>query len=142
MTNRYPIWKKNDFFLIGGKRLDMAASAVKLGTGPYVLTWGFNFEVDQICGSVTDVRLEDDQIFGYVQVKDDMNYQVIDGVSTGVHTTNMRDTILDMLEKGEVRLGGYYNEVVEKDRIVHSARLRSVGLVLKENVPKIPKDVL
>lgn len=134
---RYPIWKKDDFFLIGGKRLDMAASAVVFDQEKYVLTWGFDFDVDHIIGLVSNVKLEDNEILGDLEIKDDVHYEAIDGVSTGVHTTQMKDTIFDMLERGDARLGGFYNEVVEKDRIVHHARLRSVGVVLSSNMPKV-----
>lgn len=108
------IWEKGDFFLIGGKRIDMDPAVVEL---PKVspLTFGFNWTVDML-GHVEDIRLEDGEILGTPVFSDEtVDYEVL-----------------------PLRLGGFYKGIEYADESktrVSKATLKAVSLVLKSDMP-------
>lgn len=116
---RYPIWKSDDFFELAPEpytRWDMDASVVQLPDEPLPLVREYQF--DQVhLGSVSDIRIEDGDITGEV------NW-------FGGH-----DDIAVLLEQGDMRLGGFYAEVVKQDGVVSACRLNAVSTMANQDVP-------
>lgn len=113
---RRPIWKKEDFFLIGGQRIDMDPAVVELKDG-LPLVWGYDFERQPI-GKVNDIRFEDGEITGDVELFDQALEEVL-------------------LESGSCRLGGFYKSVEKNEdgTVVLKASLKAVSVVLLANMP-------
>ena len=125
------IWKKDDFFNIKDGRLDMDQSLVELPEPEETWPLVWQFEWDKVIGKITNIRREDEEIVGDIEIKDDIHYEVVDGVATGVHTDNYRSMLYDMLDAGEVRLGGHYSNVLWKDSVMVVAKLTAVAVVLE-----------
>lgn len=130
---RLPIWKKDDIFEIGARRIDMDPAVVELPEGVTPLTW--NYQDDTIIGKVNNIRLEDGEILGDLEIKDDVRYEMIDGVPTGVIVGTTRSLIYEMIHHGDVRLGGFYSNIEQKNDRVLKAKLRSVSVILEWKNP-------
>jgi hypothetical protein len=122
------IWKKDDYFLIGGKRIDMDPSVVKLPEeGRVLLTWGYDFDnVSNIMGWANNIVLEDGEILCDLEFNDVV----------------VEPEILDMLsdETNMARLGGYYTGVeqytdAKGGEHVISCELKSVAFILNPGFP-------
>lgn len=110
---RHPIWLKDDYFQLGATKIEMDPAVVELPEEPIVLTWLYRWEEAPL-GSVTDLRLEDGEITGEVKWADNKGAQ----------------SAKALLEHGDLRLGGYYTEVVRKDNLVLQCRLRAVATIM------------
>lgn len=119
---RERIWKKNDYFQISGKRIEMDPLIVELPEEA-PLTYYYNWASDPV-GKVTELRLEDGEITGEVEVFD-------------------HEFDEETLDKLGCRLGGYYRSVTyddDRQSSVKSAKLVGVSFVLKHLMPGWPKD--
>lgn len=125
--DRIKIWEKDDFFLIGGERKDMDPEVVSIYSDPLPLVWQYNFE--KAYASVRDIRIEDGEITGEIF---DWNAEVALG------------HIETLLEAGDIRFGGYYNEVKERKDGGHtqvtSCSLKAVSIVLAASMPGFPSS--
>lgn len=112
---RHPIWKKDDVFYVVNKTITMDPSGVVL---PEVspLTWNYDWNRPPI-GKVTEIRLEDDEITGEVEVYNEVDRQYIEP---------------DAMEEFSIRLFGFYNHVIYNDEgtAVIGADLRGVSLAM------------
>lgn len=107
---RHKIWTKDDFFEIGGQRIDMDPAVVELPEST-MLSWNYNFgDPAGPYGEVTDIRLEDGEITGELRVFD---------------PTWDDGTMADL----NVRLGGYFTNV---DKIEIGGRYRVIRCKLRE----------
>lgn len=118
---RKRIWHENDFFPNMGKRLDMDPRVVTLPSDKVPLFWNFNQE--KLYGWVTNVQLEDGEIWGDLEFKDN----------------NDEESVEELFENDDVRLGGYYADVEERAKQVTKCTLRSVSLVLEPIYGANPK---
>lgn len=114
---RHPIWKKDDFFVVGNQRIDMDPAVVELPEQTS-LSWGFDYnDARGPYGHVTDIRLEDGEITGELTVFD---------------PTWDDNTLKDL----NCRLGGFYNGVERKsdldgsNAIVTKCILREVSIIM------------
>lgn len=120
---RHKIWRKDDFFLVGDHRTDMDPSVVELVDG-IPLVWGYDFNRAPYAW-VNDIRLEDDEITGEVEWIDPHNYD-------------------DMIEQGDIYVGGYYTQVEqrheEETSVVTKCLLKGVSLVVMSAMPGYPRE--
>lgn len=120
---RHNIWEKDDFFRVGGQRIDMDPAVVTLPEEA-PLTWNFDWNKTPI-GQCFDIRLEDGVIScGVVWIAPTLN----------------DDTPKDL----GVRFGGYYHQVVkETDKEgnvkVTACVLKGVSLFPLSFTPGFPK---
>jgi len=119
---RHPIWKKDDFFIIGGERIDMDAEAVELPDEAY-LFWGYNHgDPAGPYGKVTEMRVEDGEVTGELTVWD---------------PTWDDNTMEDI----NCRLGGYFTHVEKRtdldgsNAVVTKCHLRAVSVVMLADTP-------
>lgn len=121
---RHTIWKRDDFFLIGGERIDMDPAVVELPEET-PLVWNFDFSKGIPMGKVTDIKLEDGEITGEVEFFDPAYDDVY------------------KLDEFNCRLGGYYLSVekTEDGKNITKCRLQAVSVVLNSGMPRLPKEV-
>lgn len=118
---RNKIWEKDDFFMIGGKRIDMDPSVVELPTEPIPLVWQYDFGRIPPHGLVFDIRLEDEEITG-----EPTFYKEEDAWH-----------LYDFFDDGLIRFGGFYNKVVKNDAgtWVTTCKLDAVSINLMATMP-------
>ena len=113
------IWKKDDFFLIGGEHIDMDPGVVQLPEDT-TLVWQYFFEGVPM-GKVDNIRLEDGEILGDIHMFEEDQAEKIEAI------------------KDNIRLGGYYSDVQkvkdENGTRVTSCKLRAVSFVLRSTMP-------
>ena len=118
------IWRKDDTFtLIGMPEIKMDAAVCEIPEKCVPLSWDFNF-MDNPIGQVDNIRLEDGEIIGDVELFDDPTHR---------EPTTMREQVEALWEHDDIRLGGYYTNVVYKDdkrTEIGSCTLRAVAFVM------------
>ena len=116
---RHKIWKKGDFFEIGGERIDMDPAVVEIpdSVHGFWVVWNFDYNKKPI-GKFHDVRLEDGEITGTVE---------------WFEKTLNDDSPEDLF----CRFGGYYSHVEknEDSTVVTKCFLRAVSLIPNAAVP-------
>jgi hypothetical protein len=137
---RHPIWKKDDVFtLVEGDHTDtrvrmiyMDGEIVQLPEEPLPLTWNFDWTMKSE-GRVMDLRCEDGEITGEVEFFEDSQIKkMLEGVKG-------EQTDLEKLAQMEIRLGGYYGDVVRKEDIIDGiehvmeATLRGVSFFIENS---------
>lgn len=145
MDERLPIWKKDDYFPAPEGRIDMDPAVVDIDEDKkYLLSWMYNWDVRSIVGTVSNVRLEDGEILGDIEIKDKLRYERVDDVLTGILDESYPKELEKMLRNEEVRLGGFYTGVqLNEDKTqVLSCNLETVAVILMPiyPIPPISKE--
>jgi len=117
---RRVFWEKDDFFPFGDGRIEMDPAVVSfMPEGKYPLTWNYGTETDALLGHATDIRLEDGEMSAELVWNETKNAQ----------------SAKDLLEHGDVRLGGYYSHIKKvKDGDVDrctEGTLRAISVIIK-----------
>lgn len=118
---RRKIWEKDDFFQMGGERIDMDPSVVEIEQGIPVV-WGYNW-TQTPAGRFFDIRIEDGEITGEIEwFSDNEKYETL-------------------LDDGVIRFGGYFTKVErnEDGSVVTKCCLSGVALLPISVMPK-PKE--
>ena len=123
---RYPIWMKDDYFeYINGPRIDMDPAVVDISAEEILLFFNYFFDLPAI-GRVTDLRLENGEITGEVEVFD-----------------REGPFCVESIKAFNLRVAGYYADVQKHSieggdldlLIVTKARLKAATIVSLHLMP-------
>lgn len=120
---RHAIWEAEDFFLIGGKRIDMDPVVVECKEEPLAVVWQYRFDgPTDILGKISDICIENGAMTGEVEWL----------------TDHMNDKLL---EDFGCRIGGYYTNVVKASTGGHvlSCTLKATSVMFLHATPGFPK---